>query len=445
MPASGRFLERVNVMKKNKIANWLASLVRVSSLTPFPLKMRVLYRWRVAEVRQVLIVGVMTVMLCACNPPHLSDFFPEKGDIRPFEQPIPVNISHKRLANGYMVTVGVKEDGTVWSWGSAINGGLGNGMKYDTRHTPEPIKGMTDFIEVAGDGQSFLALRRDGTVWSWGDNEDGQLGYMTEKWYSAVPRQVLGLNNIVSIAVGNNSALALDESGKLFFFGVNEKWGFNVHKSRKDLFINKPAFLLQQQGALKVVMRGVDVALMSNSGQVWICCERVGDNLKVRELPYKIADVAFSLNATYYLLSNGLVMADGQNTSGELGQGDYKKYVGPVQVKNIGRIKSIAANGLSGIALDEMGRIWQWGYNVRFPVVAGLRHNIEPLPVLVGVFRDALEVESGSANAVLIQNGDVYFWGWNRGGERGTGKESPKSQMNSKNWFVPERSRWTWK
>jgi alpha-tubulin suppressor-like RCC1 family protein len=55
----------------------------------------------------------------------LGGVFAEKGDTRPFDMPLPVNTAHKKLALGYSISVGVKEDGTVWSWGGRKSWGDG--------------------------------------------------------------------------------------------------------------------------------------------------------------------------------------------------------------------------------------------------------------------------------------------------------------------------------
>ena len=73
--------------------------------------------------------------LAACSyflpntTPTLGGLLAAKGDTRPFEVPLPVNTEPKRMALGSMFTIGVKADGTVWSWGYGMNGELGMGKK----------------------------------------------------------------------------------------------------------------------------------------------------------------------------------------------------------------------------------------------------------------------------------------------------------------------------
>ena len=389
---------------------------------------------------------MMSLSLASCSitssTPVLNDVLASKGDTRPFETPLPVNTAHKKLAIGYMTTVGVKEDGTVWSWGSDYDGSLGNGRKPTQQYIPKPIEGMTDFIEVAGTGSHFLALRKDGTVWAWGSNEYGQLGYATPKNYSATPQLVVGLKDIVSVATGSEHSLALDKQGTVYFSGQSKLWKINVDKTKEQL--NTIGFIpiTQHKNAIKIITnRGANAILMKADGELIACCDGT-----VKEFPKNIIDVAMSLGASYFLLSNGLVLAEGNNRAGgELGQGDFTHHADVVQVKNIGRIKNITANGFGGVALDEKGRIWQWGGNVRYPLIAGVQSNYEPLPVHIKTFANALTVQSGSANSVLLDDGQVYFWGREIGGGRGTGKARGHEQSSANDWSVPEKSLWTWK
>ena len=387
----------------------------------------------------------LSLSLASCgiisSTPILNDVLASKGDTRPFETPLPVNTAHKKLAIGYMTTVGVKEDGTVWSWGSDYDGSLGNGRKPTQQYIPKPIEGMTDFIEVAGTGSHFLALRKDGTVWSWGSNEYGQLGYSTTKNYSATPQQVVGLKDIVSVATGYDFSLALDKQGTVYMSGVSKLWKINVDKTKEQL--NTLGFIpiTQHTNAIKIITNAASAILMKADGGLVSCCDGT-----VKEFPKNVVDIAMASVATYFLLSNGLVFAEGQNRGGGyLGQGDFTSHTGLVQVKNIGKVKSITANGGSGVALDEKGRIWQWGGNVRYPLIAEVQSNYESLPVHIKTFANALTVQSGSANSVLLDDGHVYFWGREIGGGRGTGKVRAHEQSSSKDWSVPEKSLWMWK
>ena len=75
-------------------------------------------------------------------------------------------------------TLALKSNGTLWSWGDNGSGQLGRSGATDT---PAQVGAAADWAAVGGGRYHSLAVRRDGSLWSWGDNEDGQLGDGTTK------------------------------------------------------------------------------------------------------------------------------------------------------------------------------------------------------------------------------------------------------------------------
>jgi alpha-tubulin suppressor-like RCC1 family protein len=96
------------------------------------------------------------------------------------------------VAGGMYHSMVVMSDGTVWGWGyNGYIGLLGNGTTTDLSRVPVQAQGLTNAIGIAGGGYHSMAVRSDGTVWTWGSNDNGQLGNGTNG--SRVPVQVPGL------------------------------------------------------------------------------------------------------------------------------------------------------------------------------------------------------------------------------------------------------------
>ena len=72
------------------------------------------------------------------------------------------------LAAGYSHAIALRKDGTVWSWGWSFLGQVGSG-EAKTRSTPIQVSGLNSVTAVAAGAAHNLALKSDGTVCVWGD------------------------------------------------------------------------------------------------------------------------------------------------------------------------------------------------------------------------------------------------------------------------------------
>ena len=94
------------------------------------------------------------------------------------------------ISKGYRSTAALKTDGTLWTWGSNTEGTLGQNDRTD-RSSPVQVPGTTwDFLTCTH-GRAFFATKTDGTLWSWGFNEHGRLGHNNTVRYSS-PVQIPG-------------------------------------------------------------------------------------------------------------------------------------------------------------------------------------------------------------------------------------------------------------
>ena len=96
----------------------------------------------------------------------------------------------------------------VAAWGLNGNGQVGDGTSGNARVNAVTVNGLTDVAAVAGGYLHSLALKRDGTVWAWGDNSFGQLGNGTTM-PSLVPVKVSSLTNVTAVAANSHFSFAL--------------------------------------------------------------------------------------------------------------------------------------------------------------------------------------------------------------------------------------------
>jgi hypothetical protein len=128
--------------------------------------------------------------------------------------------------NGYAV----RADGTLWAWGFNGGGHLGNGSTVEFSTTPVQVSGLTGVKAVSGGGHSngTYALLADGTVRAWGYNFAGALGNndpceLGQECLSRVPVQVTGLTGVVAVASGVYNGMALKADGTVWTWGDNNQ------------------------------------------------------------------------------------------------------------------------------------------------------------------------------------------------------------------------------
>ena len=136
------------------------------------------------------------------------------------------------IAAGGYHTVALKTDGSVWAWGNNTTGQLGDGTN-DNKNTPVQVKGaggsgwLTDVTAIGAGWHHTMALKTDGSVWAWGDNTTGQLGDGTTD-NKNTPVQVKGadgsgwLSDITAIAAGSGHTMALKSDGSVWAWGDND-------------------------------------------------------------------------------------------------------------------------------------------------------------------------------------------------------------------------------
>jgi len=320
------------------------------------------------------------------------------------------------------------------------------------------VFGQCNFVSVAGGRNHCVALKADGTVWTWGDNCEGQLGIgvaggsagvFNPEIDSKTPVQVLGpdstefLTDVVQIASGTNFSYALKSDGTLWAWGLNEfgQLGDGTTMDKHlPVQVRSPDTTGFLTGVVKVASSvHTAMALMEDSTVFawgYNAYGQVGDESYVsRHLPVQVVgpdgegildsiiDIAEGGWHSYALKSDGTVWAWGRNYEGQLGNGTIgNKSKSPVQVLDstgtspLTNIVAVFSDGAyHSMAIDEDNNPWVWGGNAKGQLGDGTTANRNLAQRVYdsggsSYFTDVVEITSRREHIILLKS-DGTVWG----------------------------------
>jgi len=226
-----------------------------------------------------------------------------------------------------------KTDGTLWTWGQNSDGQLGQNegnANYTQRSSPVQVGSDTDWNKpVVSYAKSGGSIKTDGTLWMWGDNDDGRLGHNNETQYSS-PVQLGSDTTWNQVYMGNNHTGATKTDGTLWSWGKNEKG---------------------QMGQNDRTLRSSPVQI---PGTNWATGTR---------------SLSSSDEFAAAIKTDGTLWMWGLNEHGQLGQnqgpgGNPGSYSSPVQVPGT-TWRSVFCGRKNSFATKTDGTMWSWGYGNR--------------------------------------------------------------------------------
>jgi len=272
------------------------------------------------------------------------------------------------------VTIATKTDGTLWAWGPNTSGQLGLNDRVN-RSSPVQVGTGTNWSQV-GAGRSTIATKTDGTLWTWGPASFGLWGSnSTAGGYRSSPVQVGALTNWNSVSLKRNSVAATKNDGTLWSWGQGSDGQLGLNNTISE--VSSPTQVGTGTNWSLVSVGQYSVVATKTDGTLWTWGDRrngqLGQNNSFsRSSPVQVGtetnwsqvDTNFA-GAVLATKTDGTLWTWGNNNVGQLGQNNLISRSSPVQVGtgtnwnlvNVGQTYSAAATKTDGT-------LWAWGRNV---------------------------------------------------------------------------------
>jgi alpha-tubulin suppressor-like RCC1 family protein len=320
------------------------------------------------------------------------------------------------VAAGASFSIAALADGTVRTWGENSDGQLGIGHRARSA-LPASVPGLVNVSNVAAGANHSLALTGDGRVWAWGGNDTGQLGQSPGTLGGSItmPALVLGVTHVRTIAAGQFHSLALDQHGDVWTWG-NYSAGASFADAPPVRVANLP--VIRAIAATSRQSFAVDV-----DGGVW----RWGFVETPPVQPQQVAGlsgiemIAASGDTQLALDANGDVWSWGANALALLGDGtSVERRDQPARIAGLTDVVSIDIGSELALAMTRDGRVWEWPA-FRIPPVDPSAPPRSSTPGLVGVTGVRGIAAGGSHALALLDCGAVWSWGADSHGQLGDG------------------------
>ncbi|MGW0806554.1 RCC1 domain-containing protein [Nonomuraea sp. NPDC002799] len=293
---------------------------------------------------------------------------------------LPAGTAITQVSGGYGFSMALTSGGQVWAWGENPNGQLGDGT---TNSSPVPVQvalpaGSTVTAIAVGDDHT-LALTSTGELLAWGYNDFGQVGDGTTTDRDApVEVDLPNGTTIEAIGAGAGHSLAVTSDGRVLSWGYNNTGQLGIGNN-DDSAVPVEVPLPDDVTVTAVDGGSAHSLALTSTGQMWSWgwnnYGQLGNNstaqsnVPVRvQLPDGTTVAAISGGHGWFSLaveSSGRLLAWGDNSYGQLGNGTTTRSTVPIQAELPAgtAITAIAAGDDHVVALTSAGRVLTWGYN----------------------------------------------------------------------------------
>jgi alpha-tubulin suppressor-like RCC1 family protein len=324
----------------------------------------------------------------------------------------------KQVSCGYGHSAAIKTDGTLWTWGDNYNGQLGDFI-FNRSSPGTTAGGGTNWKQVACGNRHTAAIKTDGTLWTCGYNLNGELGDDTQTDRVSLGTTAGGGTNWKQVSCGEIHTAAVKTDGTLW------TWGANYHGNLGDgtgTFRSSPGTTAGGGTNWRQVSCGTNcTAAVKTDGTLWTCGYnghgQLGDGTETERSSLattagggtnwkQVACGRFHIAA---IKTDGTIWTWGRNLYGGLGDGTGTPRSSPETTAGGGaNWKQVSGGSDYTAAIKTDGTLWTWGYNNFENLGDGTTNNSSSPGTVVGGGTNWKQIACGYGHTAAISESE----GW---------------------------------
>lgn len=321
-----------------------------------------------------------------------------------------VDVSKSNTTSAHMIAL--KTDGSLWTWGNNMSGQLGNGTTGSSSHKSSPIQvgSATDWVKVLAGSTYSLALKSDNTLWY-----AGFVGLTNSSTFVKI------LGEWTDISVATDSFLAKKVDGSIWGFGKNNMGAMGGTDLYSTISPNSPTKIHEAEAGLKFHCQLETNLFLKSDGSLWATGNNAAGNIGIEySVPSKVVEgngwksVKNSSARTFAVKSDGTLWLWGYTGQHDLAS-DRNASRFPSQNRPETNWASIEDMYEHIVCLKTDGSRWLWGSGLLGELGNGAFENSSsPIQLSGGAWS---KVSSGrSFTMALKSDGALWAWGDNNNG-----------------------------
>ena len=313
---------------------------------------------------------------------------------------------------------------SLFTWGNNGSGELGDNTTT-SRFTPVTTSaGGTTWKQISTGGYATAAIKTDGTLWTWGANGQGQLGTNNTISRSTPVTTFAGGNNWKSLSFRQNFTMAIKTDGTLWGWGQNNAGQLGINNTDQK---NTPVTTFAGGNTWKQISDGGEgshLAAIKTDGSLWTwglgTSGQLGNNTTTsRSTPVTTfiggtnwKSVACGKTHTAAIKTDGSLWTWGGNSQGQLGTNNLDTRSTPVTTFAGGNTwKSVACGSNHTAAIKTDGSLWIWGEGGYGKLgINNTGNRSTPVTTFTGG-NNWKQVSGGQSHTMAIKT-DGTLWGW---------------------------------